>query len=214
MVRRIRIMVVAAALAWTSPVVAQTADWSRAGGSLFAGAEIETAQSVEADALDAASEASVELPLEVRVPSAEQPYAEAVGLAAQRHGLDPKLLHAVVVVESAYRPRAASPAGAVGLMQLMPGTAAELGVQDRLDPVASLQGGAAYLARQVVRFGDLRLALAAYNAGPGRVARLGQIPAIPETEAYVAAVVDCYLALSAGRDVRHARECVRGGGSR
>ncbi len=209
-----RFIVVAAALAWTSPVVAQTADWSRAGGSLFAGAEIETVDSVEADAVDAASNASVELPLEVRVPPAVQPYAEAVGLAAERHGLDPKLLHAVVVVESAYRAQAASPAGAVGLMQLMPATAAELGVQDRLDPVASLQGGAAYLARQVVRFGDLRLALAAYNAGPGRVARLGRIPAIRETEAYVAAVVDCYLALSAGRDVRNARECVRSGGSR
>lgn len=143
----------------------------------------------------------------MQVPPAEQPYAAAVAEAAARHGLDPKLLHALVVVESAYRPRAASPVGAAGLTQLMPATAAELGVADRLDPRANLRGGAAYLARQVLRFGDLRLALAAYNAGPARVARLGRIPPIPETQAYVSAVVDCYLALSAGRGVRSSREC-------
>jgi soluble lytic murein transglycosylase-like protein len=95
----------------------------------------------------------------------------------------------------------------MGLTQLMPDTAAELGVADPTNPADSLKGGAAYLAQQVVRFGDLRLALAAYNAGPARVARLGRVPAIPETQAYVASVVDCYLALSAGRGVRSARDC-------
>ena len=100
-----------------------------------------------------------------------------------------------------------SPAGAGGLTQLMPRTAEDLGVRDRFDPVANLRGGADYLARQLVRFGDVRLALAAFNAGPERVARLGRVPRIPETEAYVSAVVDCYLALSAGRGVRSARDC-------
>ena len=133
--------------------------------------------------------------------------------AAERHGLDPKLLHALVVVESAYRNEACSPVGACGLAQLMPGTAAELGVRDRFDPAENLSGGAAYLARQMLRFGDLRLALAAYNAGPGRVARLGRIPDIRETQEYVVSVVDCYLALTAGRGVRSSREC-RAGGAR
>ncbi len=111
------------------------------------------------------------------------------------------------IVESAYRTEACSHAGACGLTQLMPGTAADLGVRDRLDPEQNLRGGADYLARQILRFGDLRLALAAYNAGPGRVARLGRIPDIAETRAYVVSVIDCYLALTAGRGVRSSREC-------
>ena len=89
----------------------------------------------------------------------------------------------------------------------MPATARDLGVADRFDPAANLSGGADYLARQLLRFGDVRLALAAYNAGPARVARLGRVPEIAETKAYVQAVVDCYLALSAGRGVRSSREC-------
>ena len=111
------------------------------------------------------------------------------------------------IVESAYRPRAVSTAGAGGLTQLMPATARELGVADRFEARANLLGGADYLADQIARLGDLRLALAAYNAGPGRVARLGRVPAIPETQAYVGRVVDCYLALTAGRAVRTAADC-------
>ena len=100
-----------------------------------------------------------------------------------------------------------SPAGAGGLTQLMPGTAADLGVRDRFDVEENLSGGADYLARQLLRFGDLRLALAAYNSGPGRVARLGRIPDIEETRNYVVSVIDCYLALTAGRGVRNAPQC-------
>ncbi len=109
--------------------------------------------------------------------------------------------------ESAYRPDAVSPAGAAGLTQLMPGTAADLGVHDRFDVEQNLSAGAAYLARQLIRFGDLRLALAAYNAGPERVARLGRVPDIEETRNYVAGVIDCFLLLTAGRGARNAREC-------
>ncbi|HWQ85198.1 transglycosylase SLT domain-containing protein, partial [Brevundimonas sp.] len=112
-----------------------------------------------------------------------------------------------VAEESAYRVDAISPAGAGGLTQLMPGTATDLGVRDRFDVEQNLSGGADYLARQMLRFGDVRLALAAYNAGPGRVARLGRVPDIAETRAYVISVVDCYLALTAGRSARSAREC-------
>ncbi len=125
-------------------------------------------------------------------------------------------IHAIAVVldQSAYRADARSSAGAGGLTQLMPGTARELGVRDRFDPVENLRGGADYLARQILRFGDLRLALAAYNAGPGRVARLGRIPDIAETQSYVATVVDCYLALTAGQGVTNSRQCRSRGAAR
>lgn len=180
------------------PAAAQTAvDWRRAGGDLFVGAAV-----VEPPADPAPS-----IGIEARLLAPDQPYDAAITAAAERHGLDRKLLHALVVVESAYRVRACSPAGACGLTQLMPGTAADLGVTDRFDVTANLRGGADYLARQIRRFGDLRLALAAYNSGPDRVARLGRIPNITETRHYVAAVIDCYLALTAGRGVRSSREC-------
>ena len=143
----------------------------------------------------------------VRLADLDQPFADAIAEAADRHGLDRKLLHALVVVESAYRAQACSHAGACGLTQLMPGTAADLGVRDRFDPYENLRGGADYLARQILRFGDLRLALAAYNSGPDRVARLGRIPNITETQNYVVSVINCYLALTAGRGVRSSREC-------
>ncbi|HWQ85405.1 lytic transglycosylase domain-containing protein [Brevundimonas sp.] len=184
-----------AALALATPASAQAVDWSRAGGTLFGAPAAEPA----ADALQGA-----EVP---RLASLNQPFQAAIDAAAQAHGLDPKLLHALVVTESAYRADARSTAGAGGLTQLMPGTASELGVGDRFDPVENLRGGADYLARQIRRFGDLRLALAAYNAGPARVARLGRIPDIAETQFYVATVVDCYLALTAGQGVTNSRQC-------
>lgn len=149
----------------------------------------------------------------VRLADLDQPFAEAIAEAADRHGLDRKLLHALVVVESAYRPQACSHAGACGLTQLMPGTAADLQVRDRFAPEDNLRGGAAYLAQQLIRFGDVRLALAAYNAGPARVARVGRIPDIAETRRYVARVLDCYLALAAGRRVFTVRQCRPQGGS-
>jgi soluble lytic murein transglycosylase-like protein len=107
--------------------------------------------------------------------------------------LSPLLLEAVAYVESRFNPRAVSPAGAIGVMQLMPRTAAELGV-DPHDPEANIRGGADYLRRMVTIFGDnLELALAAYNAGPSAVQRYGGVPPYAETRAYVDAVMD-YLA--------------------
>ncbi|MBX9614767.1 MAG: lytic transglycosylase domain-containing protein [Caulobacteraceae bacterium] len=196
-----RTLITLAALLSASTASAQTADWRAAGGDLFAAI----------DTVEPVAESSAEEPLDTpRLAPLSQPFMAAIATAAERHGLDPKLLHALVVVESAYRNEACSPVGACGLAQLMPGTAAELGVRDRFDPAENLSGGAAYLARQMLRFGDLRLALAAYNAGPGRVARLGRIPDIRETQEYVVSVVDCYLALTAGRGVRSSRECRTG----
>lgn len=193
-----------ATLTIAGSALAQTpVNWRHAGGALF----------VHAATDDAPASAHLEVVDEVaRLTSPQQPFGRAIAQAAERHGLDPKLLHALVIVESAYRNEACSPAGACGLTQLMPGTASDLGVRDRFDPLENLRGGADYLARQILRFGDIRLALAAFNAGPDRVARLGRIPSIPETQSYVVSVVDCYLALTAGRGVRSSRECAVPGG--
>jgi len=110
--------------------------------------------------------------------------------AADRHGVAASTLRAMVAQESAFHPCAVSPKGAMGLMQLMPATAASLGVRDPFDPVESLDAGARYLSQLLTRYsGDLRLALGAYNAGPRRVEKAGAVPAIPETQAYVRRVL-------------------------
>ena len=108
--------------------------------------------------------------------------------AAARHNVDAGLLRAVAWTESRGRSDAVSHKGALGVMQLMPGTAAELGVDPR-DPAANIAGGAAYLARQIRTFGSVPLALAAYNAGPGAVQRWGGIPPYRETQGYVSQVL-------------------------
>lgn len=118
-----------------------------------------------------------------------QAYAAYIAELADRYDLSPALLEAVVWQESRWRENAVSPAGARGLAQLMPGTARDLGV-DPDDPRANLEGGARYLRQQLDRFdGDLEKALAAYNAGPGRVIRSGGVPRIRETQRYVAAII-------------------------
>jgi soluble lytic murein transglycosylase-like protein len=112
--------------------------------------------------------------------------APLIDQVAQAHGLPPSLLTALVQEESGYNPGARSPAGAMGLTQLMPATAASLGVQNPWDPVENLNGGAAYLAGLLSTYGgNVALALAAYNAGPGAVRQWGGIPPYPETKAYV-----------------------------
>jgi soluble lytic murein transglycosylase-like protein len=117
-------------------------------------------------------------------------YAAKVAELSHRFDLSPSLLEAVVWQESRWRENAVSPAGARGLAQLMPGTARYLGV-DPDDPAANLEGGARYLREQLDRFdGDLEKALAAYNAGPGRVIRAGGVPNIRETKHYVAGIMN------------------------
>lgn len=116
-------------------------------------------------------------------------YAAKVAELAQRFDLSPTLIEALVWQESRWRADARSPVGAQGLAQLMPGTARYLGVNP-LDPFANLEGGARYLREQMDRFdGDIEKALAAYNAGPGRVIAAGGIPRIRETQGYVAAIM-------------------------
>jgi soluble lytic murein transglycosylase-like protein len=114
------------------------------------------------------------------------PYGAEITAAAQRNGIDPALLAGLVRQESNFDPNAGSPAGARGLTQLMPGTAAGLGVTDVTDPAQALEGGAKYLKQQLDAFGgDVTKALAAYNAGPGAVQRYGGVPPYAETQGYV-----------------------------
>jgi soluble lytic murein transglycosylase-like protein len=113
--------------------------------------------------------------------------------AARRHGLDPALVLAVVHVESGFRPDAVSPKGARGLMQLMPGTATRLGVEDSFDPEQNLDGGTRHLGDLIARYGgDVKRALAAYNAGEGAVERHRGVPPYGETRAYVRNVLRRY----------------------
>jgi soluble lytic murein transglycosylase-like protein len=112
---------------------------------------------------------------------------------AQRHGVEPALVLAVIAVESAFHPTAVSPKGARGLMQLMPRTAEELGVRDAFDPEQNLDGGVRHLRGLLGRYqGDLTRTLAAYNAGAASVERHGGVPPFRETRDYVAAVMRRY----------------------
>jgi soluble lytic murein transglycosylase-like protein len=119
-------------------------------------------------------------------------YDTVIAGAALQYGVPAPLIKAVALAESGMNPRAVSPAGAQGLMQLMPGTARELAVVDPFDPTQAIDGGARYLARQLNEFGSTELALAAYNAGPGAVKRHNGIPPIPETQEYVVKVMALY----------------------
>ena len=139
----------------------------------------------------ATAEVDAQPPAFTHVPDAAGPaqWQARVAELAAKYDISPTLLEAVVWQESRWRAGAVSPAGARGLAQLMPGTARQMGV-DADDPHANLEGGARYLRMQLDAFGgDIEKALAAYNAGPGRVQRAGGVPAIRETQNYVASIM-------------------------
>ena len=118
------------------------------------------------------------------------PYGAEIDAAATRYGVDPALLKGLIRQESGFDPTARSAAGATGLTQLMPATAAGLGVTDPTNPQQAIDGGARYLRQQLDRFGgDPAKALAAYNAGPGAVQRFGGVPPYAETQTYVQKVL-------------------------
>ena len=118
---------------------------------------------------------------------------EVINTISDRHHIDPDFISSVIHAESGFNPRAVSPKGAQGLMQLMPGTASKLGVSNAFDPRANVEGGTRYLTELLQRYNfDVIKALAAYNAGPLRVQQYGGVPPYQETRAYVARIVRDY----------------------
>jgi soluble lytic murein transglycosylase-like protein len=117
-------------------------------------------------------------------PFGDVPYAQLIDNLSSVHGVDPGLVKALIRVESAYRPKARSRKGAMGLMQIMPGTARQYSVRNPYDPRANLEAGIAHLASLLKRF-EVSVALAAYNAGEAAVRRFGGVPPYPETRTYV-----------------------------
>ena len=143
-----------------------------------------------ANELTAASTAPAAAGANAAPTGSDVPFASEIDAAAQRNGVDPALLRGLIRQESNFDPNARSAAGAAGLTQLMPGTAAALGVSNPEDPAQAIEGGARYLRQQLDRFGgDAAKALAAYNAGPGAVARYGGVPPYSETRNYVQRVL-------------------------
>jgi hypothetical protein len=137
-------------------------------------------------------------------------YSSIIKKAASKYKLDHNLVSAVVQVESQFNPRAVSRTGAVGLMQLMPSTARQLGVLDSYDPSQNIEGGTKYLRYLVERFnGDVTFALAAYNSGPLNVEKYGKVPPFKETERYIKKIYSIYkgkrkinLSASGGNSIR------------
>ena len=190
------------------PVKADVLEIDVDGARWIAGgdAAITDASVMNADTAVPLAEVPAEIWVPERVVALPENHAQAipdiyrakVTELAARFDLSPSLIEAMVWQESRWRHDAVSPVGARGLAQLMPGTARDLGVDPR-DPFANLEGGARYLREQLDRFdGDLEKALAAYNAGPGRVERANGIPRIRETQNYVASIM--------GRLADHSRE--------
>jgi soluble lytic murein transglycosylase-like protein len=137
-------------------------------------------------------------PLSNTVPNSLQARRQAISgdinALSQKYGLDPMLIDAVIQQESGYQSKVVSKAGAIGLMQLMPATAKDLGVSNPYDAKQNMEGGIKYLSQQLNRFGgNVALALAAYNAGPGAVQKYGGIPPYKETRNYVRRILKNYL---------------------
>lgn len=137
---------------------------------------------------DPAGESAPTRKVRVRPLISARPYAGIIEEASERHGVDPRIVHALIEIESGYRPDATSPKGAAGLMQLMPATVTRYAVADPFDPEDNVNAGTHYLRSLLDEFG-LRAALAAYNAGEGAVRRFDGVPPYRETRRYVSRVL-------------------------
>lgn len=130
--------------------------------------------------------------------SEKTPFQKIIRAAAERYGVDADLIHCVIAVESNFNPKAVSPRNARGLMQLLPQTAAQLGVKDIFDPEQNVDGGTRYLRDLLKKYSNLTLALAAYNAGPQRVDQYGRhVPPYLETMKYVQRIAKSYAKIKA-----------------
>jgi soluble lytic murein transglycosylase-like protein len=184
-----------AACAWCGPAHADVLEIGVDGAQWIAGSAAQEVVVPLSASYDETVPEDLAVPAEAFANTADDGWAIPAAYAAKveelalRFDLSPALIEALVWQESRWRAGAVSPKGAQGLAQLMPGTADYLRV-DAADPLQNLEGGARYLREQLDRFdGDLEKALAAYNAGPGRVEQAGGVPNIRETKAYVVAVM-------------------------
>ena len=167
----------------------QTTGTTPGTSSSFAAQLASVAGATPASATATAAPAAGTTATGAATPGANTPYATEIDAAAKKYNVDPALLRGLIRQESNFNPNAGSPAGARGLTQLMPGTAAALGVDPSV-PAQAIEGGAKYLRQQLDKFGgDPAKALAAYNAGPGAVQRYGGIPPFAETQNYVRKVL-------------------------
>jgi len=154
-----------------------------------------TSSSATTNSTAASSSSASSSALQSSTVSSSTSFADLINEASQKYGVKAELIEAVIKAESNFNADAVSSAGAEGLMQLMPSTAAGLGVTDPMDPEQNINGGAELLSSLLNRYdGNIQLALAAYNAGPGAVDSYGGIPPYTETQTYVQRVMSYYQA--------------------
>jgi len=177
------LLIITVVLGVAAPAVAQIYSWRDAEGKLVLSDKPRTGDGVNATY---AVHGSATVSSSAGSTSKSAPYEASITEHARRQQVAVDLVRAVIQVESAFNPVAVSPKGAMGLMQLMPATARELGVGNPFDPDQNIRAGVAYLRRLLDRYnGNVELALAAYNAGMGNVEKYGDVPPFKETKSYV-----------------------------